>query len=170
MSFFKTWGYPNYLFWLSTVQKGKETTVEAPTTHTLVSEQLYLRSPHQNFVFLNSHTWTLYFYIPVSGQFQLRAPFTRPEGVRLRIALVWTFWPWFVVFLLISIWPCQAAWGTINTGEVKPWKGCLHSNNSCFFMCIAKINKGFVLLKRIEKSWNLCYVIKLSDPFFAATE
>ena len=25
---------------------------------------------------------TLYFYIPVSGQFQLRTPFSRPDGVR----------------------------------------------------------------------------------------
>ena len=39
-------------------------------------------------------------------------------------------------------------------------------------MCIAKTNKGHVLLKGIEKSRNLFYVIKLklSDPFFAAAE
>ena len=58
-------------------------TGEALLTDTLVRGQLYSRLPSQNSVFLNSHTNSV-FHIPASGQLQLRAPFSRPEGVRSR--------------------------------------------------------------------------------------
>ena len=48
---------------------------------TLVSGQLYLRPPSQNPIFLNSHTNSQYFYIPVRGQLQLQKPFSHSEGV-----------------------------------------------------------------------------------------
>ena len=57
-------------------------TVEALLTDTLVRGKFYLRPPSQNVVFK-----TLYFYIPVSGQTQVRTPFSRPEGVRLRASI-----------------------------------------------------------------------------------
>ena len=42
-------------------------TVEALVTDTLVSGQLYVRPPPQNLVLTS--TETMYFYIPLSGQF-----------------------------------------------------------------------------------------------------
>ena len=57
-------------------------TVEALLTDTLVRGKFYLRPPSQNVVFK-----TLYFYIPVNGHPQLRTPFSRPEGVRLRASI-----------------------------------------------------------------------------------
>ena len=39
--------------------------------------------------FFSTPKQTLYFYIPVSGQLQLGAPFSRPEGVRTRASTVY---------------------------------------------------------------------------------
>ena len=59
-------------------------TVEALLTDTLISGRLLFWPFSQNSVFLNSHTNSV-FFIPVSGQLlQLRTPFSRPKGVRLR--------------------------------------------------------------------------------------
>ena len=50
---------------------------------TLVSVQLYLRPPSQNLVFLTSHTDSIFLHSR-TRRLQLRAPFSRLEGIRLR--------------------------------------------------------------------------------------
>ena len=50
--------------------------MEAFRTDTFLSEQFYKRPPSRALT-----NQFLYFYIPVSGQLQLGAPFSRPEGV-----------------------------------------------------------------------------------------
>ena len=62
--------------------------VEALLTDTLVSGKLY-STP-----FFSTPIQTLYFYIPVSGQPQLRTPFSGPEGVHLlELPLYSLYWP-----------------------------------------------------------------------------
>ena len=62
----------------------QQSTVVALLTDTLISGKLHLQSPSQNTVFLNSPTKSLLiFYILISGQPQLKTPFSRLEGVSL---------------------------------------------------------------------------------------
>ena len=62
----------------------QENTVVALLMDTLISRTLYLQPPSQNTVFLNSPTKSLLiFYIIVSGQPQLKTPFSLLEGVSL---------------------------------------------------------------------------------------
>ena len=57
--------------------------VEVLLKDTLVSGQLYLQSPSENFKFFSTPKQTLYFYIPVSGQLPVTDTFLSLEDVHL---------------------------------------------------------------------------------------
>ena len=82
-------------------------TVEALQTDTLVSAQLYLWQPSQNFAFLNSHTNSVLLHsLRQPAPVLLRTPFLYPEGVHLwQLPLyVIHFISWTMKFRTQTLW------------------------------------------------------------------
>lgn len=107
-------------------------TVEALQTDTLVSAQLYLWQPSQNFAFLNSHTNSVLLHsLRQPAPVLLRTPFLYPEGVHLwQLPLyVIHFISWTMKFRTQTLWQPEnkIPWlftdvvTTTETHFVFPW-------------------------------------------------